>query len=79
MTALSTMKAAIRTGVTGFTLSFTSDHPVPAWDAEKNNANDVYLKVHGAAMNPVDVRVLWIFGKIESSVLQLFFDAVYRV
>jgi hypothetical protein len=72
------MKAAIRTGVTGFTLSFTSDHPVPAWDAEKNNANDVYLKVHGAAMNPVDVRILeHSIGKI-ASFLHLFFAAVYH-
>jgi len=57
MTAMSTMKAAIRTGWTGFTLTFSNKQPVPNWDAEKKNSDDVYIQVHAAAMNPVDYKL----------------------
>eukprot|EP00977_Amphora_coffeiformis_P028514 scaffold35604_cov244-Amphora_coffeaeformis.AAC.2 len=50
------MKAAIRTGFTGLTYAFSKEYPLPAWDAEGTNAEDVYLKVNAAGMNPVDYK-----------------------
>jgi len=50
------MKAAIRTGLTGTTYAFSESRALPAWDAEGKNAEDVYLKVNAAGMNPVDYK-----------------------
>ena len=50
------MKAAIRTGFTGFTYTFSNDHPLPTWDAGGKNAEDAYLRVNAGGMNPVDYK-----------------------
>jgi len=36
---------------------FSTNHPKPAFDAQKKNAGDVLLKVNAAAMNPVDYKL----------------------
>ncbi|CAB9506869.1 furan-3-one reductase [Seminavis robusta] len=50
----STMKAAVRSGWTGFTLSFDDEFPTPALCGQPDK---VLLKVHAAALNPVDYKL----------------------
>lgn len=51
------MKAFIRTGWTGFALDFDEKAPVPRFDVYKENAHDVFVHVHAAAMNPIDYKL----------------------
>jgi len=50
------MKAAIRTGVLGYTFSFITDYNTPAFKPE-SNCDQVYIKVKSAAINPVDYKL----------------------
>ena len=49
------MKAAIRTGWTGYNLSFTSKQPIP--NADDLKSNQVLIDVKAAAINPVDYKL----------------------
>jgi len=49
------MKAAIRTGWTGLTLSFSSNHPAPA--PSTLESEQVIVNVKAAAINPVDYKI----------------------
>jgi len=49
------MKAAIRTGWTGYALSFTSNHPEPI--PTKLKPNQILIHVKSAAINPVDYKL----------------------
>jgi NADPH:quinone reductase-like Zn-dependent oxidoreductase len=50
------MKAAVRTGLLGLTISFKPNHPssLPANDLRPN---EVLLRVKSAAINPVDYKL----------------------
>ena len=50
------MKAAIRKGFLGFSMSFSENFTVPKFDAVKNK-NEVKVKVNSAAINPVDYKL----------------------
>lgn len=49
------MKAAVRTGILGWTIVFKDDQPKPSHDALK--PNEVLLQVKSAAINPVDYKL----------------------
>lgn len=48
------MKAAIKTGILGTTLSFTEDFPAPV---KPNDKDLLLIKVHAGAINPVDYKL----------------------
>ena len=54
------MRAAIRTGLMGYIISFTSDHPKPKF-SEKKNASEVLVEVQAAAINPIDYKLPRLF------------------
>jgi NADPH:quinone reductase-like Zn-dependent oxidoreductase len=54
------MKAAVRTGILGWTISFKTDHPKPSHDTLK--PNEVLLRVKSAAINPVDYKLPRLIG-----------------
>ena len=51
----STMRAAVRTGILGWTISFKLDHPKPSIDVLQ--PDEVLLRVKSAAINPVDYKL----------------------
>jgi NADPH:quinone reductase-like Zn-dependent oxidoreductase len=55
------MRAAIRTGLLGWTISFTENHPTPAPQAKDSTTalapTDILIKVKSAAINPVDYKL----------------------
>ena len=53
------MRAAVRTGLLGRTISFTKDHPLPVPSIEdaKLEPTEVLIKVKSAAINPVDYKL----------------------
>ena len=51
------MRAAIRSGVLGWTLNFKVDYPDPYFDSLNKNANDVLVQVSSAAINPIDYKI----------------------
>jgi len=51
------MRAAIRRGVLGYTVSFSNNQVMPAFDPETKNINDVFVKVNAAAINPIDYKM----------------------
>jgi len=52
------MRAAIRTGLLGWTISFTKEHPLPASDSDSAlMPTDILIKVKSAAINPVDYKL----------------------
>jgi alcohol dehydrogenase len=52
------MKAAIRTGLMGWTLKYTTEHPQPTLnDTKGKSARLVLVKVNAAAINPVDYKL----------------------
>mmetsp|Transcript_9824 Transcript_9824/g.14464 ORF Transcript_9824/g.14464 Transcript_9824/m.14464 type:complete len:361 (-) Transcript_9824:482-1564(-) len=58
------MKAAVRKGLLGTCLSFVQDYTKPAFYPEKQK-NDVLVKVHAAAINPVDYKLPgFVAGKV---------------
>ena len=57
------MRAAIRSGLLGTTLSFVKDYPIPPLDASsKTDANHVLIKVKAASINPVDYKLPRVLG-----------------
>lgn len=54
------MKAAVRTGILGWTISFKTDHPKPSHDTLK--PNEVLLRVKSSAINPVDYKLPRLIG-----------------
>ncbi|KAL7536728.1 hypothetical protein ACHAXR_007370 [Thalassiosira sp. AJA248-18] len=61
------MRAAVRTGLLGLTISFTEDHPLPpSKDADSAlGPTDMLIKVKSAAINPVDYKLPRLFaGKV---------------
>jgi len=66
------MRAAIRTGLLGLTISFTKDQPLPAQQpAQDSNTaallapTDILIKVKSAAINPVDYKLpRFVGGKV---------------
>jgi D-arabinose 1-dehydrogenase-like Zn-dependent alcohol dehydrogenase len=54
------MKAAVRTGILGWTISFKTDHPKPSHDTLK--PNEVLLQVKSAAINPIDYKLPRLIG-----------------
>eukprot|EP00979_Chaetoceros_neogracilis_P003707 scaffold656_cov271-Chaetoceros_neogracile.AAC.17 len=51
------MKAAIRKGILGYTISFSDNFATPAFKPETKNKNDVFVKLNAAAINPVDYKM----------------------
>jgi NADPH:quinone reductase-like Zn-dependent oxidoreductase len=51
------MRAAIRKGILGYTVSFSNNQAIPAFEPETKNINDVFVKVNAAAINPVDYKL----------------------
>lgn len=51
------MKAAIKTSMFGYSLTFTSDYPIPKFHPTTANKNDVFVKVKAAGVNPLDYKV----------------------
>eukprot|EP00986_Skeletonema_menzelii_P013461 scaffold7867_cov144-Skeletonema_menzelii.AAC.1 len=51
------MRAAIRTGLLGTTVSFTKDQPYPLPDTAELKPNELLIKVKSAAINPVDYKL----------------------
>eukprot|EP00581_Thalassiosira_minuscula_P018971 CAMPEP_0183722884 /NCGR_PEP_ID=MMETSP0737-20130205/14701_1 /TAXON_ID=385413 /ORGANISM="Thalassiosira miniscula, Strain CCMP1093" /LENGTH=326 /DNA_ID=CAMNT_0025953129 /DNA_START=79 /DNA_END=1059 /DNA_ORIENTATION=- len=51
------MRAAIRTGLLGWTISFTKDQPHPVPQDSALDPTDVLIKVKSAAINPVDYKL----------------------
>ena len=61
---MKTMRAAIRTGLLGTTISFTKDQPHPLPDTAELKHNELLIKVKSAAINPVDYKLpRFILGK----------------
>ena len=53
------MRAVVRTGILGTTISFNSDHPQPT---SVDTPTDILIKVKSAAINPVDYKLPRIIG-----------------
>ena len=53
------MRAVVRTGILGTTISFSSDHPQPT---SIDTPTDILIKVKSAAINPVDYKLPRIIG-----------------
>lgn len=54
------MKAAVRTGLMGWTLVYTTEHPQPTLNTcstKRKSARLVLVKVNAAAINPVDYKL----------------------
>ena len=52
------MRAALRSGLLGYTSSFVSDYAPPLFDEScTKQSKDVYVKVKAAAINPVDYKL----------------------
>ena len=52
------MRAAVRTGLLGWTISFTTDHPPPvSLDDSPLHPTDILINVKAAAINPVDYKL----------------------
>jgi alcohol dehydrogenase len=52
------MKAAVRTGLMGSTLKYTTEHPQPMLsDTNEKGARLILVKVNASAINPVDYKV----------------------
>lgn len=52
------MRAALRTGLFGFTPAFVNDYIAPPFDENSTKQNkDIYVKVKAAAINPVDYKL----------------------
>jgi len=51
------MKAAIRKGILGYTISFSDNFATPAFKPETKNKNGVFVKLNAAAINPVDYKM----------------------
>lgn len=59
------MRAVIRTGLLGTTISFRTDQPPPAsldTNSPLKNPTDVLIKVKSAAINPVDYKLPRLIG-----------------
>jgi len=59
------MKAAVRTGIMGWTISFKKDHPTPSLTSSTDDLlrpNEVLLRVKSAAINPVDYKLPRMIG-----------------
>jgi len=50
-----TMKAAIRTGIMGYTLTFSTNHSAPS--KPLNEKDSVLVKVHSGSINPIDYKM----------------------
>ena len=51
----STMKAAVRTGIMGYTLTFSTNHSAPS--KPLNEKDSVLVKVHSGSINPIDYKM----------------------
>jgi len=51
------MKAAIRKGLLGFSYAISDSHPKPAFHPSTKNADDIYIKISAASINPVDYKL----------------------
>lgn len=51
------MRAAIRKGILGYTISFSNDFATPAFKPETDSKNDVLVKISAAAINPIDYKM----------------------
>ncbi|KAL3790407.1 hypothetical protein HJC23_013579 [Cyclotella cryptica] len=59
------MKAVVRTGIMGWTISFKQDHPAPPVTSSGDDLlrpNEVLLRVKSAAINPVDYKLPRMIG-----------------
>lgn len=51
------MKAITRTGYVSSTLGFSETHPVPEFDPNVTNADEVLISVKAASINPIDYKL----------------------